>query len=298
MQIDKFLEAEGDAGEQQALDVIENLRQAGKLRAFGNVRQIPKRLYSLEELRLNNIDATKFLSPSDDKLARIRTYCQFGLLSGITALSAIAQLQVTDTIVILFIAITIAVTDQVANGGGFEALALDAIARLVESEYGPRVAAHEAAHFLIAYLTGLLPRRYTLSSLDAWRRYGAFNVQAGTQFCDSAFQREVQGGKMSSSSLDRYSCVALAGVAEEYVKYGLAEGGKNDVMQLDSLLRALQFTQAKADGQIRWAVLNITSILRRHKDVHAKLAAAMSASKPVSECIAVIESGLADSDDI
>ena len=38
--------------------------------------QIPKRLYSLEELRLNNIDATKFLSPSDDRLARIRTYCQ------------------------------------------------------------------------------------------------------------------------------------------------------------------------------------------------------------------------------
>ena len=45
------------------------------------------------------------------------------------------------------------------------------------------------------------------------RRYGALNVQAGTLFCDSAFQREVASGTLSSASLDRYTCVALAGVA-------------------------------------------------------------------------------------
>jgi hypothetical protein len=44
------------------------------------------------------------------------------------------------------------------------------------------------------------------------RRYGALNVQAGTLFCDSAFQREVAAGTMSSASLDQYTCVALAGV--------------------------------------------------------------------------------------
>lgn len=33
-------EAEGDAGEQQALDIMNKLQQAGKLRAFGNVRQV------------------------------------------------------------------------------------------------------------------------------------------------------------------------------------------------------------------------------------------------------------------
>lgn len=37
---------------------------------------------------------------------------QFGLLAGIVGLSAAANLQITDTIVIIFIAITIAVTDQ------------------------------------------------------------------------------------------------------------------------------------------------------------------------------------------
>lgn len=39
-------------------------------------RQVPKRIYSLEELRLNKIDATQFLSPDDDRIARIRTACQ------------------------------------------------------------------------------------------------------------------------------------------------------------------------------------------------------------------------------
>lgn len=71
-------------------------------------------------------------------------------------------------------------------------------------------------------------------------RYGALNVQAGTQFCDADFQKEVATGKVTSGSLDRFCCIALAGVATEYVLYGQAEGGLNDVQQLDSLLKALQ----------------------------------------------------------
>ena len=72
------------------------------------------------------------------------------------------------------------------------------------------------------------------------RRYGALNVQAGTQLCDSAFQREVASGKLSSSSLDDFSCIALAGVATEYLRFGRAEGGKGDVAQLDAMLKGLQ----------------------------------------------------------
>jgi hypothetical protein len=55
-----------------------------------------------------------------------------------------------------------------------------------------RVAHHEAGHFLIAYLNGLLPIAYTLSSLDAFRRFGALNVQAGCRFADAEFAREVR----------------------------------------------------------------------------------------------------------
>ena len=70
-------------------------------------------------------------------------------------------------------------------------------------------------------------------------RYGKFNIQAGTQFCDKSFSEEIAKGQISSVSLDKYTCVALAGVTAEYLKYGRAEGGLGDVQQLDSLLRAI-----------------------------------------------------------
>ena len=60
----------------------------------------------------------------------------------------------------------------------------------------------------------------------------------------------------------------------------------------------VQFSQNKADGQIRWAVLNTISVLRRHKVVHGQLAEAMAAGQSVSCCISLVEAGLRDSDDI
>ena len=60
---------------------------------------------------------------------------------------------------------------QVANNGGFEALLIDAAGRALNKDYGRRVASHEAGHFLVAYLIGLLPKKYILSSLDAFKRY-------------------------------------------------------------------------------------------------------------------------------
>jgi hypothetical protein len=39
---------------------------------------------------------------------------------------------------------------------------------------------------------GILPKSYTLSGLDAFRRFGALNVQAGTTFVDFEFQDEVR----------------------------------------------------------------------------------------------------------
>lgn len=50
---------------------------------------------------------------------------------------------------------------------------------------------HEAGHFLIAYLLGVLPKGYTLSSLKALIKERSLNVQAGTAFVDFEFIEEV-----------------------------------------------------------------------------------------------------------
>ena len=82
-------------------------------------------------------------------------------------------------------------------------------------------------------------------------RYGKFNIQAGTQFCDKSFSEEIAKGQISSTSLDRYTCVALAGVSAEYLKFGRAEGGLGDVQQLDALLRAIGVRTATVETHLR-----------------------------------------------
>ena len=54
----------------------------------------------------------------------------------------------------------------------------------------------------------------------------------------------------------------------------------------------VQFTQKKTDGQIRWTVLNVVSLLKRHSKTHEKLAQAMAQGSSVAACIGIIEDGV------
>jgi hypothetical protein len=53
-----------------------------------------------------------------------------------------------------------------------------------------------------------------------------------------------------------------------------------------------QFTQKKADGEVRWAVLNVVSLLRRHEKTHLALSSAMGRGDSIGNCIRVIELNL------
>ncbi|KAK9840372.1 hypothetical protein WJX74_008554 [Apatococcus lobatus] len=292
-QLDRSLTKPGPLAEAEGIKLARQLQDDGVLRAYGKARQTPKRIYSLDELRLNKIEPEKLLSPQDTTIDSVRRTLQVVALVAFIAASQILHLdagQIGGTAITTLFLIAL---DQIGNAGALEALLLDTAGRWINRDYGRRVASHEAGHFLIAYLMGILPRVYTLSTLDAFRKYGALRVQAGTQFCDSEFQQEMGKGKMSSSSLDVYTCTALAGVCTEYVLFGESEGGLNDIQQLDGLLRALQFTQKKADAQIRWSVLNDITLLRKYRAVHQKLADAMASGKSVGNCIVLVESELA-----
>lgn len=282
-----------DSAEKRAVDALNLLKSEGHFPAFGGVRQIPKADYSLADLRLNKIEPLQLLSPTDSTLTGVR--------QTLTTVSAIAtfgaafafHLGVGDFLRAVFGLVTFKTVDQVLNGGGAEALLLDTCGRTISPEYRERVANHEAGHFLCAYLLGILPKGYTLSSWEALQKYGALNVQAGCLFCDEAMQMEIASGKITSRSVDRFSCVALAGVAVEYLKFDQAEGGLSDVQQLDNFMQGLGFSQKKADGQVRWAVLNTISLLREFDAAHTQLVAAMSKGASVGECIVTIEESIA-----
>jgi hypothetical protein len=66
-----------------------------------------------------------------------------------------------------------------------------------------------------------------------------------------------------------------------------------DIMQLDGMFRGLGFTQMKADGEVRWAVLNVAQLLRQHQALHDDLAQAFVEGRSSGQCIALIELQLA-----
>uniref|UniRef100_A0A0E0JJ38 Stress regulated protein n=1 Tax=Oryza punctata TaxID=4537 RepID=A0A0E0JJ38_ORYPU len=285
-QVDEELRKGND---EAALSLVRASQGAdGGLRFFGAARQVPQRLYTLDELKLNGIDASAFLSPVDLTLGSIERNLQIAAVLGGLSISAAFELSQLQILFLFLGLLSLWSVDLVYFSGGVRNLILDAIGHNLSQKYHNRVIQHEAGHFLIAYLLGVLPKGYTITSLDTLIKKGSLNVQAGTAFVDFEFLKEM---------LNKFSCIALAGVATEYLLYGYAEGGLADIGQLDGLLKGLGFTQKKADSQVRWAVLNTVLILRRHEKARSQLAEAMSSGRSVGSCIGVIEENI-NSEDI
>ncbi|KAL1554953.1 hypothetical protein AAHA92_15450 [Salvia divinorum] len=287
-QVDKEL---GKGNERAALNLVRDLQSkpAAGLRCFGAARQIPQRLYTLDELRLNGIETASLLSPVDTTLASIERSIQAAALLGGIAAWNLFDLTPQHIFFMSLGLLFLWTLDTVSFNGGISFLILDTLGHSFSQKYHNRVVQHEAGHFLIAYLLGILPKGYTLTSLEALKKEGSLNVQAGTAFVDLEFLEEVSTGKVSASTLNTFSCIALAGVATEYLLFGAAEGGLSDINTLDRLLGSLGFTQKKADAQVRWAVLNTILLLRRHERTRAVLAEAMAEGKSVGSCVDMIE---------
>jgi hypothetical protein len=159
----------------------------------------------------------------------------------------------------------------------------------LNSEYSDRIVRHEAGHLLCGYLSGLSISGYVLSGAEAFRD----NIpgQAGTLFFDARMSKELQSGTVTNRTIDRYSCVLMAGIAAEAIEYGQAEGGAGDEAGLVSLLSQLSppWSPLSIKAQARWAVLQAILLLRTNKEAHQALFEAMKARKPLGDCIDIIE---------
>ena len=177
------------------------------------------------------------------------------------------------------------VVDQV----GLRGMVFEGVYRKLFPQYEEKVLTHEAGHFLAAYLHGLPVRGYVLSAAEALM--SGIPGQAGTMFSDDELFGEMRSGRLTNRSIDRFSIVAMAGIAAEAIYYGEAEGGESDVSDLIGLLTGLEpaWSVSNVRGQARWAVLEAIMLLRRQEGAFEALREAMRERKSLGECILRIE---------
>ncbi|KAK1439420.1 hypothetical protein QVD17_05238 [Tagetes erecta] len=170
-----------------------------------------------------------------------------------------------------------------------------------------QVVQHEAGHFLVGYLLGVLPKKYRFSSMEDE------NVDASVKFVGFEFLtelddvvlsnntlHEVKAGhahqaskrQLSSTVLGKFACVIVGGLVAEHLAFGYSKGHLGDVEKLDRVLKWLQFTEEEANTLTRWAALNTLTILYRHSKARSVLAEAMLHGRSIGYCIDTIESNL------
>lgn len=136
-QIDSTIKSDNlsDAALQhQVVQVMRSLAEAGAARGFGQARAIPKRLYSLEELRLNRIDTSKLLSPSEESVGKVEAQLQILFLLLLVTVAFIDG-DISRAGVLGFSMLFLLTLDQISLAGGLRALAIDTVGGIVNPEY-------------------------------------------------------------------------------------------------------------------------------------------------------------------
>ncbi|KAG2308050.1 hypothetical protein Bca4012_082963 [Brassica carinata] len=147
-------------------------------------------------------------------------------------------------------------------------------------DYQERIAAHEAAHFLVAYLIGLPILGY---SLDIGKEH--------VNLIDERLAKLIYSGQLDSKELDRLAAVAMAGLAAEGLKYDKVIGQSADLFSLQRFINRSQpkISNEQQKNLTRWAVLYSASLLKNNETIHEALMTAMSNNASVLECIKTIE---------
>ncbi|XP_010937045.1 uncharacterized protein [Elaeis guineensis] len=147
-------------------------------------------------------------------------------------------------------------------------------------DYQERIARHEAAHFLVAYLIGLPILGY---SLDIGKEH--------VNLVDESLEKLVYSGQLDDKELDRLAVVSMAGLAAEGLKYDKVVGQSADLFTLQRFINRSkpQISKEQQKNLTRWAVLFAGSLLKNNAVAYEALMSAMSKKASVLECIEAIE---------
>jgi len=148
-------------------------------------------------------------------------------------------------------------------------------------DYRDRVAKHEAAHFLVAYLLGVPVVNY---SVDLGAEH--------TEFFEAKLERKLFGGaRLEDGELDALAVIAMAGIAAEAMAFEEVIGQNTDLYDLQKIFpRASAPLSNNAQQNLtRWAVWQAAIMLRAHDASFKALVEAMGRGASVVDCIAAIE---------
>ncbi|XP_078429630.1 uncharacterized protein LOC144701753 isoform X2 [Wolffia australiana] len=111
-------------------------------------------------------------------------------------------------------------------------------------DYQERIASHEAAHFIVAYLVGLPIVDY---SLDIGKEH--------VNLLSDSLQKQIYSGQLEDRDLDRLAVVSMAGLAAEGLRYDKVVGQSADLFSLQRLINRSQSKLNKDQQQnlTRWA---------------------------------------------
>ncbi|KAL0558394.1 hypothetical protein IC582_002958 [Cucumis melo] len=250
------------------------------LRGFGAAKQIIKRRLELDESEVNGMDMLSLQPLVDSILDSVQQCLQISFLEEI--LSAEKP------------------ESSMAEGRHSS--------RCEEQEHFI-CAQHEAGHFLVGYLMGVLPKEYQVPSVQALsqNRFAEGKVSfVGFEFLgeiDSVkilgqnadikkFNKRANKGTISSKTLNQFSCVTLGGLVAELLVAGNSDGHLADILKLWSVLTWFGLPKSEADLHLRWAATNTAFIMSRHCETRLRLAEAMTLAKPIGLCIEAIENCL------
>ena len=165
---------------------------------------------------------------------------------------------------------------------GLLKVGVDTVSRL-NPEYMERIVKHEAAHFLIAYLSGIPVSSYSLGL-----------VEMHVELLEAKIEKKLVGkaGVITTEEMEALAVVAMSGVAAEAKYFEKVAGQEADLF---SLQKAMNKTEPKLGAQkeqsvTRWAVYKAARIITDNEKSYEQLCQAMKEGKSVAECVKAIES--------
>lgn len=146
-----------------------------------------------------------------------------------------------------------------------------------DSDQRERVCRHEAGHFLCGYLCGLPVKNYAIADTT-----GVACVE---------FHTSGVGKDLTDDEIAALSVVAMSGSVAEIMEYGKANGGENDLLELQNCFRKSKefIGAAKQQELTRWGALSSYSMIKSNMKKYEALVQAFKENKSLSECVSVLE---------